>query len=369
MDRIENSKERIRAVYEHRNLEMPYIVNYMNYWLEGETPSMIPQDYFDDPAVMTDFQLKKIDFHMENFQDDFIPLLHPWFGIGVVPSAMGCEIEFVKNGDPAIRKAAINHPEQIMELKRPDPYSDGLMPRVLGAIDYMKQHTDIPVSVTDTQGPLNIALSVCGLENMFSWMLMYPEKAHELMELSTDILIDWVKVQKKHAGQEMESGAWPHAIHLPEGYGGVWLSDDDCTQLPADLYREFVVPYNSKVLKAFGGGTIHFCGTADHQLDNFLATDGLTGINNFCMGDFNQVKLMQEKFEDKIAIMVCDFAPLDMEGYFHEIFSVMRTKGNILAIFIAPEFALGDGRYKLGSREGNETSRIINEIIRKQLNR
>jgi uroporphyrinogen-III decarboxylase len=369
-ERIAFSKEKIKAVYEHRNSEMPFIVNYMNYWLEGENPSIIPANYFEDPAVMTDFQLRKIDYHMEHFSDDFIPFLHPWFGVGVVPSAMGCEIEFVINGDPAIRKAVISEPEQVKELEKPDPYSDGLMPRVLNAIDYMKDHTDLPVSVTDTQGPLNIALSICGVENLFTWMYMFPDTAHELMELSTDILIEWVRIQKQHAGQALDSGAWPHGIYLPEGSGGVWMSDDDCTQLPADLYREFVVPYNSRVLKAFGGGTIHFCGTADHQLENFMATDGLTGINNFCMGNFEQVKKMQELFEDRIALMVCDFAPRDIDGYFKDLFSVLRNKGNILANFVAPEFALDKGRYQLGSREGNVTSRIVYDQIQKyQANR
>ena len=358
-DRLLRSKERIRAVYEHRNDEMPFIVNYMNYWMEGENPSLIPDHYFDDPSVMTGFQIRKMEHHMEHFDDDYIPFLHPWFGIGVVPSAMGCEIEFVKNGDPAIRNAAIGHPDQIRELKKPDPYRDGLMPKVLEVIDHMRKQTDLPVSVTDTQGPLNIALSVCGLENLFSWMLLFPDRAHDLMEISTEVLIDWIRVQKRHAGQEIESGAWPHGIFLPEGLGGVWLSDDDCTQLPADMYREFVVPYNSKVLNAFGGGTIHFCGTAEHQLQNFLDTDGLTGINNFCMGNFRQVKQMQELFEDRLALMVCDFAPLDIDGYFLDLFSFLRKKGNILASFIAPEFALGSGRYEVVSRDGIKTAETI----------
>lgn len=47
-----------------------------------------------------------------------------------------------------------------------------------------------------------------------------------------------------------------------------------------------------------------------HQVNNFLATETLTGINNFCMGDFEQVFKMQEKFRGKQAMMVCDFAPL-----------------------------------------------------------
>jgi len=76
---------------------------------------------------------------------------------------------------------------------------------------------------------------------------------------------------------------------LPKGFRGVWLADDNCTQLSEEMYNEFIVPYNSKVLKAFGGGTIHFYRSARHQIDNFRETEGITRINNLCMGDFDQV--------------------------------------------------------------------------------
>jgi hypothetical protein len=118
------------------------------------------------------------------------------------------------------------------------------------------------------------------------------------------------------------------------------------------MYREFVVPYNSRVLRAFGGGTLHFCGRAEQQIENFLATEGLTGVNNFCMGDFRQIRKMQDLFEDRLAIMVCDFTPLHIERYYAELLSFLRPKGVILATYPAPELAMEDGKYKLVPRAG-----------------
>ena len=138
------------------------------------------------------------------------------------------------------------------------------------------------------------------------------------MELCTETLIQWVKVQKQHAGAALESGAYPHGILIPPKFGGVWISDDDCTIISPQMYAEFVVPYNSRILKAFGGGTIHFCGNAEHQLENFLKIEGLTGINNFCMGNFKQISKMQELFRGKLALMVRDFSPLDFVAYYSE---------------------------------------------------
>lgn len=231
------------------------------------------------------------------------------------------------------------------------------MPVVLRTIDYMKTHSDLPISVTDPQGPLNIAICLCGVENLFLWMYTNPDEVHQLMEFCTDVLIDWIKIQKKHAGQEIESGAWPHGIILPKGFGGVWIADDDCTVISPELYKEFVVPYNSKVFKAFGGGTLHFCGSAEHQMENFINTEGLKGINNFCMGNFNQIYKMQKLYEDKLTIMVCDFVPLNIKEYYSVLLNNLKRKGTILAIYISSECALDNGKYTIVSRNADALSK------------
>jgi hypothetical protein len=357
--RFNKNYEDIRRVYAFKNDSIPFIVNDVNYWLDGEDPELMPADYFTSPASMTNYQIKKIEYHLQNFADHYIPFLHPWYGVGVVPTALGCGYFIPEKGDPSLKTTVIKNPEDILKLKKPDPYKDGLMPRVLETIDYMADNTQLPVCVTDTQGPLTIALSICGVENLFVWMCTHPDLAHKIMQFCTEVLIDWIKVQKKHAGIDINKGAWPHGIVLPEGFGGAYVCDDDCTTISADLYKEFVVPYNSRVLKEFGGGTLHFCGTAMHQLENFLLTDGLTGINNFCMGNFEQIYRMQELFENKIAIMACDFAPLDIDKYIDSLFEKLKTKGIIVAIYVASTFALNNHTYSVTARNPKETSRAV----------
>ena len=351
-DRFHAAMERIRDAYLHKPVKRPAVViSDVNVAITGETPSLIPDDYFTSPQVMSEYQLARIERHIETFDDDYVPLLFPWFGTGVVPSAMGCEIHFQPKLDPAVGAAVLTCPEDVGRLSLPDPYKDGLMPCVLACIDYMRACSDLPVSFTDAQGPLNIALCLCGLEALCYWMYDAPEAVHRLMDFCTEALIAWIKVQKQHAGQKLDGGAFPHCIALPEGFGGVWISDDDCTLLSAELYREFVVPYNSRVFEAFGGGTLHFCSTAEHQIENFQQTRGLTGINNFCMGNFRQIRLMQQAFGERLAIMVCDFSPLDMEAYYRDLIGQIDFKGVVLASFIAPEFAMVGGKYVTISRD------------------
>ena len=101
---------------------------------------------------------------------------------------------------------AITEPSQVARLVPPDPERDGLMPRVLACIDHFRANSDLPVSFTDNQGPLNIALNLVGLERLVIWMAEEPGVVHELMDFCTTVLVDWVRLQKERAGAPMRAG-------------------------------------------------------------------------------------------------------------------------------------------------------------------
>ena len=136
----------------------------------------------------------------------------------------------------------------------------------------------------------------------------------------------------------------------------LWLCDDDCGAISAEHYWQFVVPYLSRIFRAFGGGTMHFCGTAEQQLENFLHIEGLVGINNFCMGNFRQIFRMQELYRDRLVLKVCDFTPLRIRPYYAELLSGLKRNSAILGTFIAPEMALNQGKYEAVSRRGEDVA-------------
>jgi uroporphyrinogen-III decarboxylase len=286
-DRIAASYVRIEDAYRHRdNGVVPFQVADVNYWLSGETPALIPDDYFTHCESMLQYQVQKIQRHMEAYDDDYIPFLFPWYGTGVIPSALGAKIVFQPKMDPAVQGTVVTSPEQVRRLSMPDPHQDGLMPRVLNTIRYFREHSELPISFTDPQGPLTTALSIVGPATLFVWLYEYPRAVHELMEFCTEAFIRWIKVQKQEIGPQRARCCFPHGIVLPEQFGKVWLCDDDCGAISPAQYRQFVVPYNARVFREFGGGTLHFCGSAEHQIANLAATEGLVGVNNFCMGNF-----------------------------------------------------------------------------------
>ena len=141
---------RILSAYRHEDVdELPVVVMDANYWLWGEDPDRIPDDYFTDSQSQVRFQIEKIRRHRERFRDDTIPMLFPWFGTGVVPSALGCRTVAQPKMDLVAEGGIVTDPAQVAELQRPDPERDGLMPRVLECIAQMKAHGDLPVSFTD----------------------------------------------------------------------------------------------------------------------------------------------------------------------------------------------------------------------------
>jgi uroporphyrinogen-III decarboxylase len=368
-DRSLAAEETIHSAFLFENETAPYLIYDAGYWLFGDVPEHIPADYCDeDPTSMIRYQEEGIRQHVANYDDAYIPFLMPWYGTGVLASGFGVNIVFQDRKDPAVDLAPISKVEQLKDLMKPDPEKDGLMPRVLNTIRTMRQRCDLPVGVTDCQGPLTTALQIIGYDKMCYWMHDHPEQIHDLMQMVTDALIDWVRLQKEVAGQSLEDDAYVLGIKIPSGYGGVWMSDDDCVIFGPDLYREFVVPYNSQVLRAFGGGAIHYCGTATQHIENYLATEGLTAIQNLHLDNIDAAARMRHALAEKrIVYMTADFNVDDeyVDEYYRTQFQKMGTRGLIVAAYIAPAITLSEGKYAGANRDRLATGKAIERAIQK----
>jgi len=367
-DRSLAAEETIRAAFRFEDETPPYLIYDANYWLFGDLPENIPPDYCDaDPTSMIDYQTAKIERHVTEYDDVYTPFLMPWYGTGVLASGFGVNVMFQDRMDPAVDLPPISDVGQLKELRPPNPEKDGLMPRVLNAIRTMRERTDLAVGVTDCQGPLTTALQIIGYDKMCYWMHDYPQAIHNLMQTVTDALINWVRVQKEAAGQSMEDDAYVLGIKIPGGYGGVWMSDDDCVIFGPELYREFVVPYNSQLLTAFGGGSIHYCGTATQHIENYLQTDGLTSIHNLNLDNLSEAAKMRHALAEKgIVYMTADFNVADdyIDEYYRRLFEKMGTQGLIVAAYIAPAITLCDGKYNDAKRDPHQTGKAIEQAIR-----
>jgi uroporphyrinogen-III decarboxylase len=364
-------KEKLRETFEFRNKEASFVINDVNYWTFGELPENIPDDYYgSDPGSMLRYQLSKVERHYGYYEDDcYSAFLMPWYGTAVLASGFGVPIITNYKQDPAADISKMESPDEIARLRAPNFQKDGLMPQVLKTLRYFREHCDLPVGVTDCQGPLTTALSIIGYDKFCYWVVDCPKVIHGLMDLVTDSLIEWVKTQKRLVQMPMESESYPIGVRLPDGFGGVWVSDDDSVIMGPDLYRQFVLPYNSRILKAFGGGCIHFCGNSNQHIENYLQTEGLTAINNFILDDAAAGARMKKALATKgIVYMACDYVPKEqrLEGYYRELLEAMGDQaGLIIVSYVAPGVALEKGRYDECKRDQFALGKRVRELIRK----
>jgi uroporphyrinogen-III decarboxylase len=322
----------------------PYIVNSALYWVFGLDPDIFPTDYFDDPAVMTNFQERTYYDQVKEIDDDFVPYLMPWFGTVVTASALGCRVEYPPKQDPAVnpRYYPVTKPEDIKKLRVPDPEKDGLMPRVLEFIKYMKEHSFLPVGITDFQGPLTTANQVMGYDKLIYLMFDYPTLMHELMDIVTESLIVWVKKQKEVIGEPVNECISDQQVYLGKN-AGIWFSDDDAVLMSPETYKEFVVPYNSRILKEFGGGIVHYCGNATHHAENFLNTEGLLGLNIYNLYNIPSFAKLKSQVENRLVLFACDFTPIDYRQYYAELLASVSYKGLVIDSQYSPVVGLLKG--------------------------
>ena len=352
--RLEKVKAKTAAVFAFDNLDAPpFIVNSALYWVAGLEPETFPDEYFDDPAVMTNFQEQTYYEQIREIEDDFVPYLMPWFGTVVAASAFGCQIEFLPKQDPAVnpRRYPVESVADVRKLRIPDPEKNGLMPRVLTFQRYMKNHSFLPVGITDFQGPLTTANQLMGYDKLIYLMEDEPLAAHELMDKVTEALIGWVKKQKQVIGEPLSECISDQQVYTGR-HAGIWFSDDDAVLMSPKSYAEFVVPYNSRIFDTFGGGCLHYCGNATHQTENFLRTRGLLAINNYSLYIPRAFRELKSKVEGRIVLFACDYTPLDYENYFREMLDGLSPKGLVIDSQYSPVVGLlKGGKYEAVRRD------------------
>jgi len=368
--RINLAEAELVDTFAFKNKKAPVVIVDTNYWTFGDLADDIPSDHYTDPASAFRYQMGKIERHFNNMPNDaYIPFLHPWYGTGVLASAFGVNIICNPKADPAVDISKMQHPEEIDSLALPVPGESGAMRTVTQIIDYFLAHADLPVVFTDCQGPLSTALQIAGYDKFCYWMYDEPDRIHKLMSLVSDALIAWVRFQKERTGQPLTGACFPLSVKVPVGYGGVWIADDDSVIMSQDLYNEFVRPYNERVLAAFGGGCIHYCGSSTQNIENYCNTKGVTSINNLNLDDLEAAAKIRRALRDKgIVYMACDFAPADlrMEDYYRELSKAMDgTEGLIVGAYVAPAIALDKGKYEAISRNRYDLSHRVSELITK----
>ena len=126
----------------------------------------------------------------------------------------------------------------------------------------------------DTQGPMDLCELLWG-STLFCALIEQPDRVKALLELVTDTYCEFL-----HAWQKIcpfHPVCNPHWGMLIKG--AIVLREDSCMNLSPDIVREFVMPYDQRLLREFGGGAVHFCGRGDHFVELLTAMDDVSAVN------------------------------------------------------------------------------------------
>lgn len=291
-EKINNSKSILKKFWNYESLNsIPSIIVVPPYYNLDKGFICTPGDFFQDHEIALNVQLETIKVHLEKIDDLYIPSLNTYLGTVLLASAFGGKIRHFKDKEPWVESYIINDYKDIDKIKKPHPKKDGLTKTLFERIEYWKNKTNgkIPISLSDCQGPLSIAIDLMGASKLYMGLYDGPKRIHSLLEIISEFIIDYLDLIYPIIESEDGIYEWT-GIYFPKGKGRARISEDNIISLSPDLFNEFLKPYNELILKETKGGLVHWCGNGNQNLDNILETKGLTGIHNSTMGDMNLIK-------------------------------------------------------------------------------
>jgi len=192
-------------------------------------------DYYLDPELWFQSNLK---IHNEFPDIIFVPSWWMEFGMAAEPSALGTKIKFWEDNTPSEYHTLYNI-EDIEKFPEYEVMNDAFMAMTLHRMKMHKQRildTGEILPIVTSRGPLCTAGFVRSTTDFMIDIVEKPEWAHKLIDLCTNLIIDWLKAQVEVIGDTVE---------------GIFILDDIVGFINEEHYMEFAHPYLKKICDVF----------------------------------------------------------------------------------------------------------------------
>ena len=243
-------------------------------------------DYYLDPHVWFEAN-KKI---YEEFPDIiFIPSWWVEYGMAAEPSVLGAKIKFWKNNTPS-EVENLHSLDDLSKISNYDIKNDGFAALTLHRMNMHKRqifdlgHT---LPIVTARGPLCTAGFVRGTSNLMMDLVMTPEKTHKLLDLSTNVVIDWLKAQAEVIGDTVE---------------GIFVLDDIVGFVGQEDYLQFAHPYLKRICDAFPKDWVKIYHN-DADVNNCLKHLPDTGFNVLNWGKQTNINEVKNIVGDRMCLM------------------------------------------------------------------
>jgi len=203
------------------------------------------------------------------FNADVPNFLEPWYGIGTIASAYGNNYIWKDGNAPAIQ-SKFNSIDEVLDVTPQKVANTNIGKHTLDMIEYFIEKTKgkLPMSLTDTQSPLNMVGHLMPLDQFFFALMTEPEKVLKLFDILADLSIAFNNEQLQRIGDAM---VYPgHGFASSGKWNGLGMSDDNAIMISPEQYLELAVPSVEKICNPLGGPVFHSCGDWSNWIDAVL---------------------------------------------------------------------------------------------------
>jgi len=212
------------------------------------------------------------------YASDVPNFLEPWYGIGLAASAFGAEYCWKGEQAPVVRPLFSSAAEAVRAPVRPVEETE-IGRHTLAMIRTFLKRTEgrLPISLTDTQSPLNVAAGMVEMSRFFLDFMDDPASVRTLLDRVADVLIGFTRLQRQVIGEAL---VWPgHGFASCRDFRGLGVSDDMIVMVSDAMYREWAAPALVKVGRAFGGVAFHSCGDWSAKLKMIRGLDDIRMVD------------------------------------------------------------------------------------------
>jgi hypothetical protein len=172
------------------------------------------------------------------YKGDIPNFLEPWYGIGTIASAFGAEYDWKPGQAPAI-KPPFRSVEEALEKEIKPVVETPIGKHTLRMIEYFLEQTHgrLPISLTDTQSPMNTASFLIETSSFYMSFYDNPEGLRQLLDRIAKLLIRFTLKQMELIGDAL---VYPgHGFASSRAFSGLGMSDDVMITLSENQYCEF----------------------------------------------------------------------------------------------------------------------------------
>lgn len=180
----------------------------------------------------------------------------------------------------------IDEHKTLLSMRVPDPLGGGRMHECVKGVAYLRDQVGDQLPVLGwIEGPMAEGADLRGVSTLIEDMLDAPKFVHDLFEFVTEMEIAYAKAQVD-AGADM-----------------IGIGDAAASLIGADMYREFVLPYEKRMVdavKAMGASVrLHICGHIDQLLNGISELD----IDMLDVDALTDLRSVREKMRPDLAIL------------------------------------------------------------------